>query len=274
MIPLTAVGQVFDAIQATKMGASAFCTNFFPVESKLQAWIDHAELQAEQRGKSVFFVRKDRGFYHLYFCAADMDTLRRDMVALPILQSERVSVDIIGREGTLEGLLSVGASAGFRRYSQLLRLVRTSELARLEASRGDVPVAKADPSDVPALLDLLESSFDPFADQLPMPYEVKAAAVADQILAVKSDSMVAAFLMFETQGFTSTVRYWVVAERFRSQRFGGALIRQYFASHPGVRRFILWVTADNENAIQKYRHYGYVPDGLVDHVLVNPMVSS
>jgi ribosomal protein S18 acetylase RimI-like enzyme len=121
---------------------------------------------------------------------------------------------------------------------------------------------------------LLESAFDRYADQLPRAYEIEGAIAARQIMAIKCDGVLAALLYFETQGFTSTVRYWVVAEGFRSKRFGAALMRHYFASQAAVRRFILWVTADNENAVQKYRHYGYSPDGLVDHVLVNPMIRS
>jgi hypothetical protein len=58
------------------------------------------------------------------------------------------------------------------------------------------------------------------------------------------------------------------------EKLGGALIHHYFALHGAVRRFILWVMADNENAIAKYRHYRYVPDGLVDHVMVNGMIHS
>jgi GNAT superfamily N-acetyltransferase len=82
----------------------------------------------------------------------------------------------------------------------------------------------------------------------------------------------AAMLFFETQGFTSTVRYWVVSDKFQSRGFGSALMRHYFTLQSAVRRFILWVTIDNENALQKYRHYGYTPDGLVDHVLVNSLI--
>ncbi len=105
-----------------------------------------------------------------------------------------------------------------------------------------------------------------------MLYEIEAAIEARQILAVKCEGALAALLFFESQGFTSTIRYWVVAERFRSHRFGSALMRHYFAAQSAVRRFILWVTADNDNAVLKYRHYGYAPDGLIDHVLVNWIV--
>ena len=117
----------------------------------------------------------------------------------------------------------------------------------------------ADKTDCQAIINLLECSFDRYADQLPMLYEIEAAIEARQILAVKCEGTLAALLFFETQGFTSTIRYWVVAERFRSHRFGSALIRHYFAAQSAVRRFILWVTADNENAVLKYRHYGYAP---------------
>jgi ribosomal protein S18 acetylase RimI-like enzyme len=135
-----------------------------------------------------------------------------------------------------------------------------------------VAVHYAGESDCQAILDLLQSSFDRYADQLPMLYEIEAAIEAQQILAVKCEGALAALLFFESQGFTSTVRYWVVAERFRSRRLGSILVRHYFAAQSAVRRFILWVTADNDNAILKYRHYGYAPDGLIDHVFVNGIV--
>ena len=68
------------------------------------------------------------------------------------------------------------------------------------------------------------------------------------------------------------IRYWMVAEPFRALRLGSALMQHYFNMQGAVRRFVLWVNADNTNAIEKYRHYGYAPDRLVDHVLANQMV--
>ena len=86
---------------------------------------------------------------------------------------------------------------------------------------------------------------------------------------IKQNGEIAALLFFETQGLTSSIRYWLVSEQFHSRGLGSTLILHYFSTQPAVRRFILWVTSTNENAIQKYQHYGYAPDGLVDHVLVS-----
>jgi ribosomal protein S18 acetylase RimI-like enzyme len=272
MSPVSTVSQVFDSIQGAKAGAPAFCTNFFPTQSKLQGWIDQGELLGERRDRSAFFLRKDRDFWHLYFCAPDLATLQQEVTALPVLKTERVTIDLVGSEAVLGELLNVVGAAGFRRYARLIRLVRAGQPAQPQSSADGTEVLCADKSDCPAIINLLEGSFDRYADQLPALYEIEAAVAARQVLAVKRQGILAALLFFETQGFTSTVRYWVVDQRFRSHRFGSALMRHYLAAQSAVRRFILWVTADNEDAVLKYRHYGYAPDGLIDHVLVNEMI--
>ena len=272
MTPVTSVAHVLEALQRTKAGAAAFCTNLFATQGKLQGWISHGELLGEIRDHSAFFTRKDRDFWHLYFCASDAATLRREIGNLPCLKLERLAVDVVGNEAGVSELLGVVAPAGFRPYARLLRLVRASQPSPPCASVDGTEVVGADQADQETIMNLLESCFDRYADQLPMPYEVEAAIEAKQILVIKCQGALAALLYFETQGLTSTVRYWVVAEAFRSHRFGAALIRHYFAAQSAVRRFILWVTAANEDAASKYRHYGYNPDSLVDQVLVNELI--
>jgi hypothetical protein len=272
MTPVTSVARVFETIQTAKAGAGAFCTNFYPTQAKLQVWIDHGELFGEFRDHSIFFTRKDRDFWHLYFCASDVASLQREVNVLPSLKTERVAVDLVGNEAIVGNLVNVLASAGFRMYARLVRLARTSQLEHPRPSLGSTEVIWAQKTDHQAIMNLLETSFDRYADQLPLPYEIEAAIEAQQIFAVRCEGALAALLFFETQGLTSTVRYWVVAERFQSHRFGSALIRHYFTAQSAVRRFILWVRADNENAVMKYGHYGYHPDGLVDQVLVNEMI--
>jgi len=282
MSPVRRVAEVFDAIQHARAGATAFCTNFFPVQARLQSWIDHEQLWSELRDGALFFLRKDRDFWHLYFCAADLRSLKRVIPTLPSLSNEPVVLDLIGNEAALADLIGIFEASGLRRYARLVRLARAAAATSLSPSDGEKcaqssaarDVAFADQSDSDSIRALLESSFDRYADQLPMPCEIEAAIANRQILVIKIGGLLAALLFFETQGFTSTVRYWAVAQSFRSHRLGSALMRHYFSSQSAVRRFILWVTANNENALQKYRHYGYAPDGLVDHVLANPMIRS
>jgi hypothetical protein len=282
--PVHTVASVFDVLQRVKAGAPAFCTNFFPAQAKLQSWIEHGELQVAVGDSAAVFLRKNRDFWHLYFCATSFETLRRGLMGLPVWHTERLVVDLVGQEKTLSDLAAVLKSTGFRPYSRLQRMARPAEPIPASQSSSEAvrnsgdsvedspPVVLADRSDRDAVLALLESSFDHYADQLPVAHEVEAALASRQMLAIICEQAVAALLFFETQGFTSTLRYWVVAEPFRSRRFGGALMRHYFAIHSAVRRFILWVVATNENVVRKYQHYGYLPDGLMDLVLVNDLI--
>jgi ribosomal protein S18 acetylase RimI-like enzyme len=272
MTPVTTVAQVMNAIQTAKTGGKGFCTNFFPAQAKLQGWIDHGELLAEVRGDVAFFARRDRDFWHLYYCTANLTALRSEFGVLSCLRSEPIAIDLVGSEASLQDMAQVMNSAGFRHYRRLIRLGRGSSSDPAPASQDAVRIAYAEERDGQAILELIEGHFDRYADQLPVPYEIQAAIQAQQMLTIKGDGKLAALLFFETQGFTSTIRYWVVAEAFRSQRCGSALMRHYFASQDAVRRFVLWVTAENDNAVTKYRHYGYAPDGLVDHVFVNDLI--
>src|SRR5271167_2132215 len=122
MSPLTATRQVYDAIQNVKTGATAFCTNFFPAQAKLDGWIGHGELFAESLHETAFFFRRDRGFWHWYFCAADPAALTRQTASSPVLKSEPMVVDLVGKEETLDDLLKRIEEGGFKRYGRLLRL--------------------------------------------------------------------------------------------------------------------------------------------------------
>jgi ribosomal protein S18 acetylase RimI-like enzyme len=64
----------------------------------------------------------------------------------------------------------------------------------------------------------------------------------------------------------------MVAAPFQSRQFGSALMRHYLAAHRAVRRFLLWVKVNNQEALQKYHHFGFMPDSLLDQVLVNDQI--
>ncbi len=274
MTPIASVNQVFEVIQEVKAGAPAYCTNFFPVQKKLQGWIDRGELRAETRKGSAFFLRSDRGFQHLYFCAASLAELQRDIAASDWMKTERLTMDLVGNEASLAGMLDAFEAGGFRRYSKLQRLARASQPLAEAAEAAEQKVVPAEAGDCDAVLELLDSSFDKYADQLPTAPEIEEAIRDRQIVLIKSGGELAALLHFETQGFTSTIRYWVVAAPFRSQRLGSVLMRHYFTAQSAVRRFILWVVGTNDDAIRKYKHFGYAPDGLVDHVLANAALTA
>lgn len=272
MKPIRTVEEVFDAIQKARANAPAFCTNFFPVKEKLQGSIDRGELTGQTGEGTAFFLRQDRDFWHLHFSASSLPALQSGLEAVAELKTKPVTVDLVGQEPAVKELRPVFESAGFRPRTQIVRLLRMSQSAPAGSAVVDKRVVLAEKADCPAIVDLLLRSFDRYAEQIPDLHEMEAAAKNGQVFLVKEGGKPAAMLYFEAQGLTSYVRYWLVDGPFRAAGYGSALMRHYFAVQSSAKRFILWVLANNENAIQKYRHYGYAPDGLVDHVLANPLI--
>ena len=274
MKPIRSSSEVFDAIQKAKAGASGFITNFFPNVRKLQDWINRDELFGEPFGHTALFVRADRDFWHFYFSAPTAQELHEAVGALPELRSERLVVDLVGTEANLEPLLPIFVSIGFRRYKDLYRMARPAEKGQGPTAATDERIGLAHKADSETLFDLICQSFDKYAEQLPTLSEIEAATESGQILAARRHGSIAGLLYFEDQGFTSMVRYWLVNQSFRDQGFGSALMSCYLARPSGVKRFVLWVVADNELAIAKYRQHGFASEGLLDYVLANEMIRS
>src|ERR1041385_6785524 len=129
MRAISSVDQVFAAIQQVKAAAKAFSTNFYPVRSKLQGWIEHEELSTLAKPGAVFFFRKDRDFEHLYFCAADPAALESQLAAAPEIASARLTCDLIGSEAAIQPQVDLLQKAGFKPQSRLLRLSRAAQSA-------------------------------------------------------------------------------------------------------------------------------------------------
>jgi len=260
---------VLELIQEVKKDAEAYYTNFYSMQEKVQTWIDHGELSAGRVGASVLLLRKDRGFSHLYFGARNVAALEQSLRSWSTTSREAIVVDLLGREPELFKSLESWESCGFKRYTQLNRMTRTAHSQVPMHNGSDSRIAFAEPADCEALLKLLGASFDPFSEQLPTVYEIEAAVNSRQILVARHQGTIAGMLFFETQGLSSTLRYWLVAHPFRAHGFGSALLRAYLGSQQKVSRYLLWVIAHNKSAIEKYTHYGYAPDGLIDYVLAN-----
>jgi len=274
MSPIGSVETVLGMIQKSKQNAAAFCTNFFPVQSKLQTWIDHGELEGEADAACAIFLKKDHDFKRLYFCAGDLRSLGMKISEKAPWPMQPMTVDLVGNESGLGPMLDLFHAAGFQTHTRLQRLSRRGKTESEPDPRQDANISFATGDDCQGIGELLEKSFNRYGEQIPEISEIQSAIASRQILIARLKNEIAGLLFFETQGFASTVRFWVVGEKFRAFRLGSSLMRKYFALQNKVQRFTLWVQTDNQSAIEKYRHYDYSPDGLLDYVLANRLICS
>ncbi|HVV00535.1 MAG TPA: GNAT family N-acetyltransferase [Verrucomicrobiae bacterium] len=267
------VDEVFEAIQRVKeRSGAAPATNFFPARPKLENWVSRREFLTAGKGETVAFFRKDRGFLHLYFVAGTLESLDEFLKDAEFLRENRLAADLIGAGASLPPMSRVLEASGFAPYRTLIRLARSGASPVPPANHPGTDEGKiefATAKDAAAVQELLEANFDAYADQLPLPYETDAAIAARQVLVCREGGKIAALLHFETQGVTSTVRYWLTSPEFRDRGLGSKLLKHYLNTQASARRFTLWVGAGNENALMKYAAFGYTADGLKDEILLN-----
>ena len=250
-----AISEVGDAVNQAKAGSAGYCSNFFASPQKLQSWISHSELFCDQHDGATFFLRKDRDFWHLYFCAANSTVLQPALAAQTILKNEPVVLDLIGKEPALAEMAGWFDPAGFRIYTACsawrARWLRRRTPLKTEP---DSQVVVASKADCQPILDLLLNSFDSRAKQIPTLYEMERRLTRANRVGRYADAL-AGLLFLERRSF---LRAPLLADRrISGAAAGSGLHAPYFANTGGPAVSPLGGGHDQGNAIGKYEHYGY-----------------
>jgi ribosomal protein S18 acetylase RimI-like enzyme len=268
MVPVTDGSQIAQAIRQVRQGGRGFVTNFFAGRKQIESWVSRNALSCLRTGRCLWILRRDRDFQHLFYFAADVGALDEGLKALNEARNGAIlAIDLVGRRDDVRSLADLFRGHGFADQAVLIRMSRqaNSNLPD-ESDRGEVGFAG--PADAPAILELLERLFDRFSKQIPDLDEIRDAISRNSILVCRQGMAIAGLLFFETAGLTSTLRYWCVDATFREQRVGSRLITSFFRVCRASKSIVLWVYAENDNAIRRYRHYGFQDEETVDQILI------
>jgi len=243
-------------------------TNWFAAPERVDEWIARGSLATLQGERAVLIFRRDNGFWRVYHVAADM-------VALSQILSEVcggheingvLTTDLVGRATDLEGVAGIYRERGFSDHNCLIRMSRAIPAQSVEGCTEGVVFAS--PEDVEEASAFLRRLLDPYTDQIPEEAEIREAAVRRNLLLVRHRKALGGLLLFETVGITSHLRYWYVDDGARNQGIGARLMHRFLSLTQASKRLILWVVRDNHDAIEKYRHYGFQPEALVDRIMI------
>lgn len=261
---------LLEDLRAVRAEARDFTTNLFASPHQLTDWIFRERLYRVDSGGCVLLLKADRDFYHLYHWAESVASLAGALSqdGLAVVHST-IATDIVGRKEDAKRVVECHKSAGFRLHACLVRMVRAhSPGPGLETGAPDPAVTVACPSDAPLVLAFLERLLDRLSDQIPELDVILAEIERSGVLLTRCGSELGGVLIYETQGQTSTLRYWWVSERYRQQGIGARLLRTMLHHCRESRRIVLWVVESNADAIAKYEHYGFRREGLVDQIMV------
>ena len=131
----------------------------------------------------------------------------------------------------------------------------------------DASIRKANEADIPMVSQLLYEYFNPQNEQIPYDEELLDYARQGHVLVCEEQGRMAGFLIYELNTTTLYLRYWFTHPDFRDKKVGSRLLRRFFEEGRDTKRQLFWVIRDNENAIKRYKHYGFKEENMYDFVM-------
>lgn len=255
-------------------------SNFFPNQTNNQKWIGEKALFVSEyttsNGKIGLLFHFRKAVCEVYYFATEPISFNN------MMSDSKLKASLIKRCGM--PLVVENIVKGTSRQSDTIVpqrvLVRLShrnkpgEAPKIECQ--DTKVVVLSEFDVDRLVlvkGILNKDFSPLTDRIPDLSELKELAknggvVGDFRRDENGNQWCAGFVVFELSGQSIHLRYWWVAKEVRGQRIGASLLSKFFEVGKNTLLQYLWVDITNENAIKRYNHYGFMPDGLQDKMYI------
>lgn len=253
--------------QIKNLDTAQYYTNLFIDDNRLASWIGERQIYLFKYPKCFFVIRNRTNFWHLYFCATDLNSVSENIRELT-KQYKRIWVtDLVGKEQAIEEIQACFIKERFEKYCSLTRMCKVVR-EDIPLKQADETITYADCSDARKIHDMLCDHMDQHAEQIPDVGEIERAINQQQILVAKDNQCIMAFIYFERHGMTSVWRYWLVRPDYWNLGLGRKVYQKYFQVTSGVRRYLLWVRDDNQRAIHIHSKYGFVFEDIKDKVLI------
>jgi GNAT superfamily N-acetyltransferase len=258
--------EINQALVKVKNYKKKLITNFFSSSEKVEIWISEDKFFTIEIGEVVFFLKKNLEFYRLFFIASSNDELDKSLTELLInLSGEVIILDIVQREESSD-VLNLFYKKYFNLYTSLLRMNRINYYLDL-CTNSSEGIKVASRHNLISLNNMLHSFFDHKAEQLPDDKELVNLIENENVLIYEEDNQIGGFLIYEIIGKTLYLRYWFVHPDFREKSIGSKLFKEFEIKGKETNRHLLWVIRNNDNAIKRYKHYGFVEEKMYNFVL-------
>jgi ribosomal protein S18 acetylase RimI-like enzyme len=186
---------------------------------------------------------------------------------LAITGDDTLVVDIVTKNELCEEK-RVFEEHRFNIYTSLIRMSYYGNNHHLDGSNSTA-VRNATPEDTTAVMELLTFYFDPRAEQLPDMEELTEWIRNSNIILFEKLGKVAGFIIYDLKPKTLYLRYWFVHPDYRDLKIGSHLFKEFLSRGKDTQRKMFWVIRTNQNAINRYLHYGFKEENMYNFVFVN-----
>lgn len=265
MTRLQSIDEIQTLIAEVRNKRKGFITNFYLDEFKHNIWIQKGDFFYETIGQTTFLVKKSATFCNLFYNSITVEALINDLNDFKAQHPDLVAmVDIVGRDAQCEPLITAMSEQGFTEATSLVRMNRITESMDYQS---DDSIAIATAEELNEIHNLLHRFFDEKTEQIPYLDELQTYAKEGHILVCHENDRLAGFIIYEINATTLYLRYWFTHPDYRDKKVGSRLLRRFFEEGKNTKRHLLWVICTNENAIKRYRHYGFKSENMYDYVI-------
>lgn len=249
-------------IRSLKLGV---VTNFFADPVKHSLWIKKGDCFIERVNNTLFIIKKSLSFWNVFYCSTTLEALGNDLEEFQAKHPKTTMMfDIVGREKQCQPLVELFKAKGCKKATLLVRMTRMTE--PMDYEQCDT-VRCASGKDLPLVSRYLHTYFDEQTEQIPYDEELVDYAKRGHVLICEEAGQMAGFLIFELNATTLYLRYWFTHPGYRDRKVGSRLLRRFFEEGKKTKRQLFWVIRTNENAIKRYKHYGFYEEDMYDFVM-------
>lgn len=242
-----------------------YITNFYLDPAKHGQWIEKGDCHIECMANTLFIVKQAPTFWNVFYCSTTLDDFSHDLSDFMAAYADKTMMfDIVGRDVQCRPIVELFRSKGCIEATSLVRMSRmTVQMEYMD----DSGIRWATDKDIPEISHLLHTYFDEQTEQIPYDEELLEYARMGHVLICEDDGRTAGFLIYEMNATTLYLRYWFTHPDYRDRRVGSRLLHRFFEDGKTTKRQLFWVIRSNENAIKRYRHYGFTEENMYDFIM-------
>lgn len=242
-----------------------FLTNFFFDTVKHGLWIAKNDCYFERVGSTLFIIKISHNFWNVFYSSTNLDEFSIDLSAFLADHPDTVMMfDIVGRAIQCQPVVEVFRGKGCKEATSLVRMTRMTASMEYVA---DSTIRRAEEKDVKEIGQLLHTYFDEQTEQIPYDEELEDYVRQGHVLVCEEQGRMMGFLIYELNASTLYLRYWFTHPNFRDRKVGSRLLRRFFEEGKDTKRQLFWVIRSNENAIKRYKHYGFTEENMNDFIM-------
>lgn len=241
-------------------------TNFFVPENQFNQLLSENKIQVFKTEKACFLLIDQNGFQRIYFIVSDILQLSEFLEKFVQYFDGEISAEVAGSQKYLENIKDIFLENKFYEYSSMVRMAKIRN-EQNDFDKKNIHLLTSDKKK--DFQELYKKYFDKFVERIPGSEDIDAFIENQNAYYFSDNNEIQGFIVFENHGITSHLRYWFVHPDYRDKKIGSKLIQLFFNMGNNVKRELFWVIKSNENAIKRYKHFGFVEEDMHNLILIN-----